>query len=157
MVKFLKESYLNKLHSLSRLVRRMPRQLPVIALVLLCWHWSWSLWFGSFSWIVTVTTLQALLVMSCNILTKERWATAVILIELICMLINATLFYFDLHKLPLQDHIMLAAFIIELLIITMSLGAGVGRIRNDGLHNYLNGVGSLFNYSRCNNSGKEVA
>jgi len=95
--------------------------------------------------------------MSCNILTKERWATAVILIELICMLINATLFYFDLHKEPFQDHIMLAAFIIELLIITMSLGAGVGRIRNDSVHSYINGVGSLFNYSRSNYSGKEIA
>jgi len=104
MAKYQKESYLNKLHSLSRLAKAIPKQLPVIALVLLCWHWHWSLWFGLFNWIVTVTTLQTLLVMSCNILTKERWATAVILIELLCMLINATLFYFDLHKLPLLEN-----------------------------------------------------
>ena len=106
---------------------------------------------------MTVTTLQAALVMSCNILTKERWASAVILIEIACMMINATLFILDLHKQPFQDHIMLAAFIIELLIITMSMGAGVGRIRNDGLHDYLNGVGGLFNYSRSVNSDKEIA
>lgn len=136
---------------------KIPRQLHVIALVLLCWHWQWPLWFGSYSWIVTVITLQAVLVMSCNKLTNERWATAVIIIELICMMINATLFWFDLHKELYQDHIMLAAFIIELLIITMSLGAGVGRIRNDSLSNYLNGVGSIFNYSRSRNYGQEAS
>ena len=136
---------------------KIPRQLHVIALVLLCWHWLWPLWFGSYSWIVTVTALQFTLVMSCNNLTKERWATAVIIIELICMMINATLFWFDLHKEPYQDHIMLAAFIIELLIIAMSLGAGIGRIRNDSLSSYLNGVGSLFNHSRSHNSGGEAS
>ena len=99
---------------------------------------------------MTVTTLQFLFVMSCNILTKERWGSAVILIELICMLINATLFYFDLHKEPYQDHIMLSALIIELLIITMSLGAGVGRIRNDSLHNNIKRLGDRFILlSRC--------
>lgn len=103
------------------------------------------------------TTLQFALVMSCNFLTKERWSTAVILIELVCMLINATLFAFGLHKEPFQDHIMLAAFILELLIITISLGAGVGLIRNDGLHSYLNGMGSIFNYSHSNNSGSDAA
>lgn len=136
---------------------KIPKQLHILVLVLLCWHWQWPLWFGSYSWIVTVTTLQAMLVISCNKLTKERWATAVIIIEFACMMINATLFCFDLHKAPYQDHIMLAAFIIELLIIAMSLGAGVGRIRNDSLSNYLNGVGIIFDYSRSHSDSKEVA
>lgn len=70
------------------------------------------------------------------------------------MLINATLFAFGLHKIPMREHIMLSGFIIELLLITMSMGAGIGRIRNDRLHDHINNVDSFFN---CSRSGYRVA
>jgi hypothetical protein len=53
------------------------------------------------------------------------------------MLFNVTLFYFDLHRLAIQEQIMLVAFIIELLIITASLGARHGRNAIAGVHGYI--------------------
>lgn len=123
---------------------KIPKQFFVLALLLLCLFWRWQLWFGSFNWIVTVTMLQAALVISCNILSRDLWVTLIIAIEFFCMLFNVTLFYFDLHRLAIQEQTMLVAFIIELLIITMSLGAGVGRIRNDSLHNNLKRLAGRF-------------
>jgi len=138
-------------------VNKIPKQLPILVMVLLCWHWSWPLWFGSYSWIVTVTTLQACLVMWCNKLTSESWATAVMIIEVVCVMINTTLWWLCLHKEPYQYHIMLSAFIIELLIITCSLGAGVGRIRNDRLHANHKRMASIFNSAHGDSGCAEVA
>jgi len=138
-------------------MKKVPTQAYILLLVLALYYWPWQLFSGDIGWLVTVVSVSFIGVIACNKLTNERWATGVIIVEVLCMMINATLFLFGMHKVPMQEHIMISAFIIELLIITMSLGAGVGRIRNDGLHNYLNGVGSLFNYSRSNHSGKEIA
>jgi hypothetical protein len=66
------------------------------------------------------------------------------------MIINAGLFAFDMHKLPIQDHIILTCFIIELLIIAFSAGAEIGRI-SDIFSNILR-LYFCRNYQRnCNN------
>ena len=84
-----------------------------------------------------MTMLQTALVISCNILSRGLWATLIIAIEFACMLFNVTLFYFDLHRLAIQEQTMLVAFIIELLIITASLGASLGRNTITGVHGYI--------------------
>jgi len=116
-------------------VEKIPTQFCVLLLLLVCFYWPWPLWFGSFNWIVTVTALQAALVISCNILSRGLWVTLIIAVEFACMLFNVTLFYFDLHRLAIQEQTMVIAFIIELLIITASLGASLGRATT-GIHCY---------------------
>jgi len=98
-----------------------------------------------------------MLVESCISLTRERWSLAIAAIETGCMIINATLFVLKLHKEPFQEHIMLTAFIIELLIIAFSAGAGIGRNRNGRIHFYLNSVGGFYNRARSDSRGRGVA
>lgn len=123
----------SKPHQRRKHVKKIPPQLCVLLLLLLCWQWPWALWFGSFNWIVTVTLLQTVLIFCCSALSRDLWVTLIIAIEFFCMLFNVTLFYFDLHRLAIQEQIMLIAFIIELLIISLSLGASLGRFRTAGL------------------------
>jgi hypothetical protein len=125
-------------------VSKIPKQFYVLALLLLCLFWRWPLWFGSFNWIVTVTMLQVALVISCNILSRDLWVTLIIAIEFFCMLFNVTLFYFDLHRLAIQEQTMLVAFIIELLIITASMGANLGRVTITCVHSNIKRLASRF-------------
>jgi hypothetical protein len=129
-------------------MKKVPTQAYILLLVLGLHYWPWQLFSGDIGWLVTVVSVSFFGVIACNKLTNERWATGVIIIETSCMTINATLFLFGFHKTPMQEHIMISAFIIELLLITMSMGAGIGRIRNDRLHDHINNVDSFFNCSR---------
>jgi len=90
--------------------------------------------------------LQAALVISCNILSRGLWVTLIIAVEFACMLFNVTLFYFDLHRLAIQEQTMLIAFIIELLIITASLGASLGRDATTGIHGYFQRLFSRYDF-----------
>jgi hypothetical protein len=135
-------------------MKKLPAQAYILLLVLGLHYWPWQLFSGDIGWLVTVITIPFCVLVVCNKLTHENWATAVIIVEVACMLINATLFAFGLHKIPMREHIMLSGFIIELLLITMSMGAGIGRIRNDRLHDHINSVDSFFN---CSRSGYRVA
>lgn len=79
----------------------------------------------------SVITLQLGFVIACNILAKEPWVYAVIIIEALSMLFNVTFFLITAISGALHEQIMLCAFIIELLIISISLqGAIVGRSNN---------------------------
>jgi len=127
-------------------VKKIPAQFFVLLLLLSLWLWPWSLWYGPFNWIVTVTALQAAVVILCNILSRDLWVTLIIAIELACMLFNVTLFYFDLRRLAIQEQTMLIAFIIELLIITASLGASFGRDATTGVHGYFQRLFSRYDF-----------
>lgn len=108
----------------------MPAQFYILGVVLLSRFWPWclSLFNVSADMLLTVLLVQHLSVILCNILSKESWVYAVIIIEALCMLFNVTFFLVASISDALHEQIMLAAFIIELLIITISIqGAIVGR------------------------------
>ena len=112
---------------------RNPKQLYIIALVFLLRYWpeQFILSGSDNQLLFSVITLQLGFVIACNILTKEPWIYAVILIEAFCMLFNVTFFLVTAISGALHEQIMLCAFIIELLIISMSLqGAIVERSNN---------------------------
>lgn len=112
---------------------RNPKQLYIIALVFLLRYWpeQFILSGSDNQLLFSVITLQLGFVIACNILTKEPWIYAVILIEAFCMLFNVTFFLVTAISSALHEQIMLCAFIIELLIISMSLqGAIVERSNN---------------------------
>lgn len=129
----------------------MPKQFYVLLLALLLYFWPWSIGSGSYL-LGFVITLQIAFVMSCNFLVKERWKYAVILIEGFCMLFNVTFFLVPSLSPHFHEQIMLCAFIIELLIITISLqGVIVGRsnsyhpsLANRGLWSVRGGVLHLY-------------
>ena len=129
-------------------MKRIPNQFYIFALVFLLplWPQSWclSLTDPSADELLTALLLQTALVIACNILISEPWKYAVILIEASCMLFNVTLFLIPLSIGGFHAQIMFAAFIIELLIITISLrGAIVGRSNNYHLPMAGRGIWSL--------------
>ena len=109
---------------------QMPRQLIILALVLLLWFWPWQLFSGDSpgSWLLSVITMQILFVIACNKITQDGWATVIILIESFCMILNIALMNWAPLVSGIHAQVMPAAFIMELLIITISMrGAVVGR------------------------------
>ena len=107
----------------------MPKQFYIIALVLLLWFWPWQLFSGDLpaDWLLSAITMQLVFVIACNILTNESWAIAITIIEGVCMLFNVLIVLIGAPISLYHDDIMLAAFILELLIITISLqGVAVG-------------------------------
>jgi hypothetical protein len=107
---------------------KIPSQFYIFAMVLSLYYWPWHLSFfdPDTDALLTVISLQLLFVIACNYLTRASWATAIIIVEAFCMIVNlfaalngATLFHY-------HADIMRAAFIIQMLIVTMSLGAVVG-------------------------------
>jgi hypothetical protein len=110
-------------------VKKIPSQFYIFVIVLLCYHWHWylSLFDPDGDALLTVLLLQSA-VITCNILIKEYWSSAIIIIEAASMLFNVTLFLVPAIIADYHAQIMLAAFIIELLIITISMqGAAIGR------------------------------
>ncbi len=108
---------------------RIPRQFYIFAMVLSLYYWPWhlSLFEPDIDALLTVLLLQSAIVISCYILVSEPWKYAVILIEAFCMLFNVAFFLFPAPLLPFHEKLMLWAFIIELLIITISMqGAAIG-------------------------------
>ena len=108
---------------------KMPPQFYIFAIVLLSRYWPWH--FGLLGvdadYLLTVILVSHASVIACNILSKESWVRAIIIIEAVCMMFNVTIFLFPALLSGFHGQIMLAAFIIELLIITISTGAIVGR------------------------------
>ena len=107
----------------------IPSQFYMYAIVLLCYQWSWylSLVDPEGDALLTVLLLHSA-VIACNILVRKPWAIPIIIIEALCMLFNVTLFMVPALLVDYHAQIMLAAFIIELLIITISMqGAAIGR------------------------------
>jgi len=110
-------------------VKKIPSQFYMYVIVLLCYHWRWylSLFDPEGDALLTVLLLQSS-VITCNILIRESWSSAIIIIEAACMLFNVTLFLVPAMLADYHAQIMLSAFIIELLIITISMqGAAIGR------------------------------
>lgn len=109
---------------------KMPPQFYIFAIVLLSWYWPWhfALLGVDADYLLTVIVVARASVIACYILSRESWILAIIIIEAFCMMFNVTLFLFPVALLSgLHGQIMLAAFIIELLIITISLqGAAIG-------------------------------
>lgn len=117
---------------------RIPKQFYIFAMVLSLYYWPWylSLFEPDIDALLTVLLLQSVLVISCYILVSEPWRYAVILIEAFCMLFNVTFFLFPAPLLPFHEQLMLWAFIIELLIITISMqGAAIGRSTDHAVPN----------------------
>ncbi len=109
---------------------KMPPQLSVLALVLLLYFWPWQLFSGDepVYWLASVLVMQLIFVMACNMLSSESWCVFVILIEAVCMIFNSLSALIPATLFSVHADIITAAFIIELLVITMSLqGAAVGR------------------------------
>lgn len=102
-------------------MKKMPKQFYIFAIVLCCYFWPWYLSFfePNADALLTVLILQSLVVISCNKLVKEDWAMGIILIEALSMTYN--LFVFSGLGASAHSQVMLSAFIIELLIITISL------------------------------------
>ena len=116
-------------------MKRMPSQFYIFAMAWLLQYWPQSWCFElvdpNADELLTALLLQTAFVIACNILISEPWRYAVILIEAFCMMLNVTLFLIPLSIGEFHAQIMLAAFIIELLIITISIqGAVVGRSDN---------------------------
>ena len=108
---------------------KMPPQFYIFAIVLLSRYWPWhfGLLGADADYLLTVIVVSHASVIACNILSKESWVRAIIIIEAVCMMFNVTIFLFPALLSGLHGQIMLAAFIIELLIITISLqGAAIG-------------------------------
>jgi len=111
-------------------VKRIPSQfyMFVIVLALYYWPWSLSLFEPNADQLLTAILLQQLFVISCNKIVQESLVIPIILIEALCMLFNVTLFLVPLPIGAIHAQIMNAAFILELLIITISMhGAAIGR------------------------------
>lgn len=109
---------------------KIPAQLSVAALVLLLYYWPWSLSSGyePADVLMTVLPLQILFVIGCKILSSESWCTLVILVEAICMVINSVFMSIETTLFFIHGYIITTAFIMQLLIITISIrGAAVGR------------------------------
>ncbi len=109
---------------------KTPKQLIIIALVLLSYFWPWQLISGDSTadWLASVITMQIALVIACNKIVHESWATAIIIIETLCMSVNILMLLFMATISPYQQNIMATALIIELLIITISLqGVAIGK------------------------------
>lgn len=127
----------------------MPAQLNILALVLLLFYWPWLLFSGDTpeSWLASVVSVQLAFVMACNKLTQESWATAIIIVEAICMIANILLVILSSKTFFFHAEFVLAAFIIELLIITISLRSeGVSddsRRHQSDLFNIINPRGNL--------------
>lgn len=72
--------------------------------------------------------LQAVFVMACNKLTKDSWVFILYLIEAVCMVWNALLFYFweqaDTVYFDAFGYFMLMAFLLEILTIHLSMCGG---------------------------------
>lgn len=111
-------------------MKRIPSQfyMFVIVLALYYWPWSLSLFEPNADQLLTAILLQQLFVISCNKIVQESLVIPIILIEALCMLFNVTLFLVPLPIGAIHAQIMNAAFILELLIITISMhGAAIGR------------------------------
>lgn len=135
----------------------MPKQLPILALVLCSFYWPWQFFSGDMGWLVTVITVSFACVMLCNIFCGESWVIGVMIIEWVAMFINATLFYFELHQSAIQSHMTLAGFIIEILIISMSAGGVFGRINRDNSPRHRLGIYYLRNHYISNKNSSEIA
>lgn len=102
---------------------KIPSQFYIAALLLLLWWGPWS--FISYLpdpfVLVGVITLQWVFVLLANRIVRDNWICPIILIEALCMLFNATLFAYPALLVEFHAQFMKAAFIIELLIITVSL------------------------------------
>lgn len=111
-------------------MKRIPKQFYIfaIALSLYCWP-EWLTFSDSFAGdIFSALLLGSVFVIACNILIRESWVIPIILIEALCMLFNVTLFLVPALLSDYHAPLMLTAFIIELLIITISMqGASIGR------------------------------
>lgn len=99
-------------------MKKIPVQFYIFAIALSVYCWPWVLFSSS---AFTVFTLQLLFVIACNILVKQDWIIAVIIVELASMLFNVTFCIFTAIPADLHVQIMTSAFILELLIITTSL------------------------------------
>ncbi len=109
---------------------KMPPQLSILALVLLLRFWPWQLFSGDAmaDWLLSVIVMQIIFIKACNIVSSESWCNFVILIEAVCMVINSVLLMIPATLFSIHAQIMTVAFIIELLIITISIqGAAIGR------------------------------
>lgn len=115
---------------------KMPSQFYMFATVLSLYYWPWQLFSGDLpaDWLLSVISMQLVFVISCNIFVRESWATAIMMIEVFCMMINLLMMIGWPLVAQSHERIVLAAFIIELLIITISLkGVAIGKSNSNRL------------------------
>lgn len=139
---------------------KMPSQFYMFATVSLLYFWPWQIFSGDkpADWLASVITLQLVFVIACNIFVRDSWATAIILIEGFCMVINLLMMKGAPIVVDAHEHIVLAAFIIELLIITISLqGVAIGKSNSNRLRMVGNGLCYLRNRSLPLSGRVEVA
>lgn len=119
----------------------MPKQFYILGLVLLLYFCPWQLFSGDrpADWLLSCITMQIVFVIACNFIIRDNWILPVIIIEAICMVFN--ILYVILPGLISGFHAyaMLAALIMEILLITTSLGVINGRA--DSYHLSLAGGG----------------
>lgn len=85
-------------------------------------------------WLLSVIAMQLVFVMACNIFVRESWFTAIILVEVFCMIINLLTMIGAPLVVRHHGHIALAALIIELLIIAISTQRGaIGKSNSNRL------------------------
>lgn len=123
------------------MMKKMPKQYYVFALVLLLYYWPWQLFTGDkpADWLASVITLQLAFVILCNKFVRENWILPVIIIEAVCMVFNTAYLIVPGVMSGIHEHIMLSALIMELLIIITSMRATGGRI--DSYNSLLAGGG----------------
>lgn len=108
---------------------KMPKQFYIFGLVLLLYFWPWQLFSGDLpaDWLLSVITLQIVFVIFCNVFVREGWILPVIIIEAVCMVLNIANMLLPEIISGIHAQIMIVALIMELLIITTSMGAINGR------------------------------
>jgi hypothetical protein len=106
------------------MVIQMPKQYPILVMVLALYFWPWQLFSGDLpaDWLISCITMQIIFVIVCNVIVREDWILPVIIIEAACMMFNILYVAFPEMMSGVHSYIILAALIMELLIITTSLG-----------------------------------
>ncbi len=99
---------------------KMPKRFYIFVLVLLLYFWPWQLFSGDLpaDWLLSVITMQLVFVIICNAVSNEKWATYVIIIEVVCMSFNIAYVLLPSVTYPIHSVVTLSALIMELLIIT---------------------------------------
>jgi hypothetical protein len=112
------------------IMTKMPKQYYILGLVLLQYLWPWQLFGGDLpaDWLVSVITMQLCFVIFCNKFVRDNWILPVIIIEAVSLAFNITLLVVPGVISGIHAHIILTALIMELLIITTSLGVINGRV-----------------------------
>lgn len=131
----------------------IPKQFYTLSVLLLLWFCSFGFFDGNTKngWGANVLASQTVAVISCYFISRDWWSWAVIMIEGICATYTGIVLYrWDVLDDFFYAHhhgFMLACFIIELLIITLSVGAvNAGNVYRRGLSKLSGHLRSIFRF-----------